>query len=518
VEAAWRLSTWDKLAEYLKAPSTPSFETSLGQIVLAARKRDLQGFQKHVEGSRDGIVTELAALGMEHASYERAYTHLLRLHMLTEVEQAVLPMLVEGSEGLGEDGAGCGGGGGPTAGAEGKVPASATLLPTLREARKDWDTRLSLIQTSYRNSEPILALRRCILALGEDACSPSTTNGTGGAGCAGGAASTVQGGGRREAAEHGMLLVKSAMLARKEGLLQTSYMYTLHAKDFDPPDLALEHARLLWDMQQRRQALDGLDADLQKVGRGHDESKRQSHAEALLLVANWTAEQQTASSDLVIMKYKAICEQQPEWEEGYFGLAKYYEEMLKEDQVQPGRKSQSMELNMIPHIVDNYGKTLQHGSKHIFEALPRMLTLWLDFGAAVEAESSGKSASSKSSTHTSKTETLSKLNSTMKRIISRLPPYQFLTALPQLTSRLCHPNDATYSIMTDVFLRLLSHHPQQTLWMMMAAHKSTDDVRKRRCELILNKASTSIKVLERLWWRQLGFLARVVRKKQILGG
>jgi hypothetical protein len=70
--------------------AAPTFETSLGQIVLAARHKDLPKFQLQIKSSRDVIMSRLAALGTEHASYERAYEHILKLHMLVSGKRRTL--------------------------------------------------------------------------------------------------------------------------------------------------------------------------------------------------------------------------------------------------------------------------------------------------------------------------------------------------------------------------------------------------------------------------------------------
>ena len=47
------------------------------------------------------------------------------------------------------------------------------------------------------------------------------------------------------------------------------------------------------------------------------------------------------------------------------------------------------------HVVHNFGQSLWFGSTHIYQSLPRMLTLWLDYGAEVAASSGqGRSESS----------------------------------------------------------------------------------------------------------------------------
>lgn len=78
--------------------------------------------------------------------------------------------------------------------------------------------------------------------------------------------------------------------------------------------------------------------------------------------------------------------------------------------------------------------------------------------------------------------TLDKLNSCMKKLISNLPAFQFLTALPQLTSRICHPNSGVFSLLELIIGKVLKQYPQQTLWTLMAVAESTHAFRKRRCE------------------------------------
>ena len=42
-------------------------------------------------------------------------------------------------------------------------------------------------------------------------------------------------------------------------------------------------------------------------------------------------------------------------------------------------------------VVQYFGQSLLHGNQHIYQSMPRMLTLWLDYGAEVtEAETRSK--------------------------------------------------------------------------------------------------------------------------------
>ena len=428
VEAAWRLLDWEALAEYLETPSVPSFETSLGQIIASARERDAVVFKHQIDHSRDKVMSELVALGMEQASYERLYKKVLKLHMLSEIERALVPILDD---------------------------AAADV-----QHAHDWDTRLSMVQSSYRNCEQILSLRRCVVSVID------------GFGDVNGANVGLGSARAREVQSVGKAWVQSAKLARKEGLLQTSYTYILHASDMKPPSLPIEKARLLWDMNQKMEALAGLEVSLGKVE--GSAANTLEHAEALLLAANWMVEVAKSTSDIIIRKYKDITKMQPDWEEGYFALAKYYESMLLEDKE---AKRETIEKDCYPQIVKNYGMCLKSGSKYVFQALSRMLTIWLDYG--------GRPAVI--------TDTFNKLNRNIERFIGELPAFQFLTALPQLTSRICHPNEKVFALIQSILIKLLEHYHQQTLWMMMAGKGSTQTLRSQRCTKVLKVAQQKIK-------------------------
>ena len=59
----------------------------------------------------------------------------------------------------------------------------------------------------------------------------------------------------------------------------------------------------------------------------------------------------------------------------------------------------------------------------------------------------------------------------MSSYTNRLAPYQFLTAFPQLTSRICHAHADVFSQLRDLIAKLIVSFPQQTMWMMMAVSK-----------------------------------------------
>ncbi len=60
----------------------------------------------------------------------------------------------------------------------------------------------------------------------------------------------------------------------------------------------------------------------------------------------------------------------------FFLLFRYYDN-LHHFQDESDKNSHS-DVHFLPAIIENYGHCLHHGSSHIFQALPRLLTLWLD--------------------------------------------------------------------------------------------------------------------------------------------
>lgn len=132
-------------------------------------------------------------------------------------------------------------------------------------------------------------------------------------------------------------------------------------------------------------------------------------------------------------------------------------------------------LNLIYYCTKNYGKALKCGTRYIYQTLPKLLTLWLDAGAKYLSDNG----------------TVLRMNKMVAQLSVAVPPYQFLTALPQLVSRICHPNQSVYDTLERIILSVLLAYPQQALWQLIAAYKSKNKVRSSRCQAIFMKAKVS---------------------------
>eukprot|EP00931_Biecheleriopsis_adriatica_P035102 TRINITY_DN20226_c0_g1_i1.p1 TRINITY_DN20226_c0_g1~~TRINITY_DN20226_c0_g1_i1.p1 ORF type:complete len:2907 (-),score=625.03 TRINITY_DN20226_c0_g1_i1:107-8827(-) len=87
VEAAWQLSSWDRLAQVLEAPSTSvqgqGFNVQLGKALLAFHDQDKEKLGSILQETTLQVTRTAASAARE--SYTRAYQHLLRLHVLSDL-------------------------------------------------------------------------------------------------------------------------------------------------------------------------------------------------------------------------------------------------------------------------------------------------------------------------------------------------------------------------------------------------------------------------------------------------
>ncbi|XP_056112994.1 serine/threonine-protein kinase ATR isoform X2 [Rhinichthys klamathensis goyatoka] len=430
VEAAWKLSKWDLVEDYLASDCKSStWGVRLGQMLLAAKKQDSEALYEKLKISRKEQVVPLSAASFECGTYQRGYEYIVRLHMLCELEHSLSELQKVSTE------------------------AGRSKKP---EPKLNWDARLLMTQNSFRAKEPILALRRALLSLSK------------GSSCE---------------EQVGECWLQSARVARRAGHHQTAFNALLNAENSHLSELFIEKAKWLWSKGDVHQALIVLQKGVQQCFPDDqpltDPKRIQIKGNAMLLVGRYMEETANFESNAIMKTYKDVTYLLPEWEDGNFYLAKYY------DKVMPMVTDNKLERqgNLIRYIVTYFGKALQFGNQYIYQAMPRMLTLWLDYGAKVfEFEKAGRSDRVQMRAE------LTKINSVISEHTSNLLPYQFLTAFSQLISRICHSNNEVFAVLMEIVAKVFLAYPQQAMWMMTAVSKSSYPTRMNRCKEILKKA------------------------------
>ncbi|XP_028587032.2 serine/threonine-protein kinase ATR isoform X1 [Podarcis muralis] len=426
VEAAWKLTQWDSLENYIAADEkSNTWSVRLGQLLLSAKKKDATRFYETLKVVRAEQIVPLSAASFERGSYQRGYEYIIRLHMLCELEHSIGSILQQPDSDYGKD-------------------------------SLNWCARIEMTQNSYRAKEPILALRRALLSLTK----------------------------RKGYSEQmGECWLQSARVARKAGHHQTAYNALLNAGESKLSELYVERAKWLWSKGDAHQGLiilqKGVDLCFPDNQVPPDPKSKLIHGQALLLVGRFMEETANFESNAVMKKYKDVTTYLPEWENGHFYLAKYY------DKVMPTVTENKMEKQgeLIKYIVIHFGRSLHFGNQFIYQSMPRMLSLWLDFGAkAYECDKGSRHDRAQMKND------LAKINKAITEHTQLLAPYQFLTAFSQLISRICHSHDDVFVVLMAIIAKVFVTYPQQAMWMMTAVSKSSYAMRVNRCKEILNKA------------------------------
>ncbi|PKA50257.1 Serine/threonine-protein kinase ATR [Apostasia shenzhenica] len=482
VQAAWRLGKWDLMDEYLSGAeidglvcgnleNNASFDLGLAKIIQAMMKKDHFLVAERIAYSKQALLVPLAAAGMD--SYMRAYPYVVKLHMLCELEDfnALL-----GNESF-------------------KEKSFSSDDPSFARITKDWDNRLRFTQPSLWAREPLLALRRLVF----------------------GASNMV--------ALVGNCWLQYAKLCRSAGHYETAYRAILEANASGAPKVNVEKAKLLWSTRKSDSAISELEQSLlnmpvEVLGNAVVSSltrlslglpnppslcatqvskENQDVAKTILLYTRWIHYTGQKQKEDIINLYSRVRELQPKWEKSYFFMAKYCDDLLvdarkrQEDNLLvlhgPSSSSGGSLINTaderpwwsyLPDVLLFYAKGLHKGHKNLFQALPRLLTLWFEFGSMYHRDGSSSNKTMKT-VHT-------RVLSIMRGCLKDLPTYQWLTVLSQLVSRICHQNEEIVRIVKHIITSVLQEYPQQALWMMAAVSKSTVSTRRDAAAEIIQAA------------------------------
>lgn len=448
-ECCWRLGQWEVLEQVVKSSdhcaANVGWGVGLGQALLAAKRCDFSDMERSLRSVRLGQMRAISAVNLERNSYPRAYENLVNLHVLSELESAV--SLVHCTD--------------------------QTFDVKFRQLLDNWDARFECVQASVRFMEPILNMRRVALKLIEPLLEAKVVN----------VVDTIE-------KEIGKSWLVSARLARKANHFQRAHILQLVASTSPVPPAAIymEQAKLHWAKGEHDQAITllkrGIDkrfpdmVSFKKQNCNVDPSQLAGDAfeclKAKLLLAKYY--DQTGNTDMasIIAYYKEVIEVNKHWEDGLFFLAQYY------DRLWIGLDDKELHGDVVRYIIINLGRSMQFGSQYIYQAMPRMLSLWMELGT-LETENSCKGKNRIR---------LSEINKMIAGYVDTIPSYKFLTAYPQLISRICHPHPEIVSMLRSIIAKLLVAYPQQCMWMTISVMKSSYNVRAKRCREIVDMATS----------------------------
>ena len=299
----------------------------------------------------------------------------------------------------------------------------------------------------------------------------------------------------------------SARLARKGNAMHQSFNAVLHASKLGDESAMIEHARLLMKEGHHRKAIQSLQGAIaNNAFIGHNKGSEATSftnvelaeqqnlltARAHLLYAKWLDSAGQTHSSALRSQYQLAARTHNEWEKGHYYLGRHYNKLLESEKaLAPEHQAESyLTGETAKLVIENYLRSLLWGTKYVYQTLPRILTLWLDLGSQINQPLDPKYGVSRefvSRIVRGRKEQLGALHSRFNKYIVKLPAYVFYTALPQIVSRITHPNNEVYKFLNSIIVKVVSTHPQQALWSLLAVATSTQTDRKTRGMTILQQ-------------------------------
>ncbi|KAG9925288.1 hypothetical protein KCV05_g7632, partial [Aureobasidium melanogenum] len=444
-EACWTTERFDTLKDTLAGLSEDGqtdFNIGVARVLLAMQEKNQDAVSTMVNKLRNIVVKGITSVS--GSSLQACHDVLLKLHIVYEIGA------LSGAIGV------------PAA----QDPAATSILAFM-------DKRLNVIGSYISDKQYLLGIRRAVMRLSSvDFSSVSI----------------------------GTSWLTTARLARKTNVSTVAHYAVLNAFSCGDDAAKIEHARLLWKDDQHRQAIQSLEGaiasntfatyDQRMVDTSNPEEAQQKQnmlsARAHLLLAKWLDASGQTQATKVVSKYQYAARHYSRWEKGHYYLGKHYNMLLDAGKLLPSSKQSepfvSGELTKL--VIENYLRSVPFGSKYWYQTIPKIITLWLDLGMDcmqrtrndVQADVTAK-----------RSHWLDAIHKQMRKYFDRIPPYIFYNALPQMISRITHPNPKVYEVLSMIIQKIVSTHPSQALWFLLAVCKATASDRASRGVAIINK-------------------------------
>ncbi|KAH8661929.1 phosphatidylinositol 3 [Xylariales sp. PMI_506] len=446
VEASWATGRWQTMQKFIsryQGDHTENFNVCIAQALLHLQKGWTKAFVEEIKMIRDRISSSMTftTTSSLHACHEA----MLKCHVLTDLE------LIAGTS---NDGS--------------QHP---------QEILKSLDRRLEVLGSYVNDKQYVLGIRRAAMELSRS---------------------------RFTDLDISSLWLASARLARKANSMHQSFNAVLHASQLGDDSATIENARLLWKEGHNRKAIQTLQSAVssnaflsRSFNTEGDMSEKTAEsqqnlltARAQLLLAKWLDNAGQTHASALRQQYQNVPKNYGQWEKGHYYLGRHYKKVLEsEKNLKPDDQSDEyLTGETAKLVIENYIRSLNYGTKYLYQTLPRILTLWLELGAQVDRAPEGKVSLSRELHHRRRTQ-LQSLHAYLHKYMQRLPAYIFYTALPQIVARIAHPNADVFTLLELIILKVVEAHPRQALWSLFAiiTSKQATSERRVRGQQILQK-------------------------------
>ncbi|KAL6013172.1 hypothetical protein ACLOJK_003664 [Asimina triloba] len=436
--AAWNMGEWEQMSEYVSrlddgdenkfrilgntaASGDGSSNGAFFKAVLCIRNRNYDQARECVERARKCLATDLAALVLE--SYERAYSNMVRVQQLAELEEVIdyctLPVANSVAEGR------------------------RALI------RNMWNER---IQGTKRNVEvwhALLVVRALVLPPTEDV----------------------------------ETWLKFASLCRKSGRISQARSTLVKLLQYDPelspasssyhgpPEVMLAYLKYQWSLgedHKRKEAfsrLQDLSRDLACMGNLAPvtlASASGSHTPLLARVYRWLGVWQWAlfpglddgSVQEILMAFRSATQCAQDWAKAWHTWALFNTAVMSHYTLKgfPGITEQYVVAAVTGYFHSIACAATSKGADDSLQDILRLLTLWFNHGATSEVQMA------------------------LQKGFSLVRIETWLVVLPQIIARIHSNNHAVRELIQSLLVRIGRAHPQNYISGRAAVHSSQDNL------------------------------------------
>ncbi|CAO2815870.1 unnamed protein product [Amaranthus hypochondriacus] len=449
--AAWNMGEWDQMAEYVKslddgdetksrvlgntsATGDASSNGTFYRAVLLVRQGKYDEAREYIEKARNCLATELAALVLE--SYERAYSNMVRVQQLSELEEVVDYITLFGNPG-----------------AEGR----RTLI------RNMWTQRIHGVKRNIEVWQALLVVRALVLPPQEDI----------------------------------ETWLKFSTLCRKSGRISQAKSTLIKLLQYDPetsprnlhyrgpPQVMLAYLKYLWSLgedHKRRDAfarLQDLAIDLSNASNISTTSQMMSTnastpgtpliARVYLKLGTWQRELTPVLDDesiqAIIGALGNATQCAPKWGKAWHSWALFNTAVMSHYTL---RGYASTAGQFVVAAVTGYFHSIAcaANSKGVDDSLQdilRLLTLWFNHGSTAEVQMA------------------------LQKGFQLVSIDTWLVVLPQIIARIHSNNHAVRELIQSLLVRIGQSHPQALMYPLLVACKSISDLRRAAAQRVVDK-------------------------------
>jgi serine/threonine-protein kinase ATR len=300
--------------------------------------------------------------------------------------------------------------------------------------------------------------------------------------------------------------------------MTVAYDAVLRATELGNEAASIEQARLLFKDGHHRKAIQSLQVALEsntfpensqqvtldanitmstnKDGRGQNSLL----AKTELLLAKWMDRSGQMKANEILQLYRQASISFIRWDKGYYFLGSYYNKMLDAEKSVPedAQNEQYLSGEFDKLVIDNYLRSMLFGSKYLYRTVPKVLTLWLDFGQNLhdrqeEMTKGGRlKREQKDLTLEARKRHMELINRQVEKYLrKRAPLYIPYTAFAQMLSRINNPHPKVAKLLKDIIVDITAKYPQQTLWSVFAVSRTENEAKRVGAKEVITTVSVS---------------------------